>query len=538
MPKVRQRGLSISGEAPTTRVSPGLGADVGRAVSAVGGGLEDVGSALLERKRKLEAQDKQNKFIDIQRNYDDEQRAYHLNETQLTGEESYGSIDRAEKFRKKQVETFTKDVTDDDFKTTIEGYINSRSGGMMDSLARHQAKQRDEVNTRTGGQRLEGILKDTLDGLEPIDESISRWENTITGQAAAGMLDEGKAEDIIVEGHKQIAKTSIDGLINRDPVAAVELIGSGAYDKYLSSKEMLFYDKQAKAMAKAVQADAKAQATAREKAEKDALKQQQREIGNQFVSALSEGGLTKEQILKSNLEPTGENSKEHWLKEREKYDKKVADSVDKEWKTKPEVEAEFTQRITEDPNSVKDSEITDKLGKGLDNATATKLLNFKTKRIKGEVDPVKEQEEKTAIKRLSDAKSGNFFDPADKVKNSKLWAENVNNLQRYIQNHPNEDIGDYVDQIMAPIEETWTQHFLDLASFRILGSKTGQPGKEQAIEERQKQLEAEAGERGGEEPTKIIDSLPPAETSTGKIFKDTTTGQRFRSNGNQWIGIE
>jgi hypothetical protein len=69
----------------------------------------------------------------------------------------------------------------------------------------------------------------------------------------------------------------------------------------------------------------------------------------------------------------------------------------------------------------------------------------------------------------------------------------VNNLQRYIQNHPNEDIGLYVDQILAPVKESFTQHMFDVFSF-------GRPGQVEATRERQEELriEAESGKQAVE----------------------------------------
>lgn len=500
MPPVIKRQRTISGRAPVERAPSGLGTDVGRAVSGAGRAVGDIGSALLQRKERQQAQDRKNKSTSIETAYDDEQRAYFANESQRTGSDSFGNVERAEKFRKESIERFTKDITDQTLKAEIEGYIQSRSGGMMDSLSRHQLGQRQEVSNQIRGQKIGGILKDSFDGTEPVEESLLRWEETIRGQRDTGQISEEEAVDIIVDGQQQIATASLDGIVNRNPTAAIELIKDGAYDQYLSQKQIKAFDKEAKALQEAEEKDAKSKATEREKAEKDALKEKQREVGNLFVTGIADGSLTNEQILKSVLEPTGENSKEHWLKEREKLDKKIAKSVDEEWKTKPEVEADLTTRIAENPGGVKDSDITDKLGKGLDNATATKLLNFKTRRIKGEVDPVKEQEEKTAIKRLSDAKSSKFFDPADRVNNSKLWAENVNNLQRYIINHPEEDLGLYVDQILEPVEVSFVQNLMDIVSF-------GQPGKEEATAARQEELRIEAEGVGGDQRAQAIQLL-------------------------------
>jgi hypothetical protein len=485
MPPIIQRTKTITGRAAGVKAPAGLGQDVAAAGGELGRVVSGIGDVVMQHREKQRLQDLKNKSIDIEASYDDEQRAYFSGESQLSGSDAFGNIERAEKFRDNSILKHTEGIEDPQLKSQVEGYIQRRSGGMMDRLSIHQANQRSEVSGQIRERKIDGILKDSFDSNEPVEESIERWQETIIGQRATGQLGEEEAAELLANGEQKIAEASLDGIVSRDPEAAIELIEAGAYDEYLDQKQIKAFDKQAKTLQKALDADANAKANEARKAEQDALKQKQKETGDVFVAGITEGSLTREQVLQSALDPTGANSKEHWLKEIEKREKKVKESIDETWETNPEVEADFTQRITEDPESVSDTEITDKLGQGLDNSTAKGLLAFKKKRLKGDKDPVKEQEEKTAIKRLSDAKTSRFFDPADKVNNSKLWAENVNNLQRYIQNHPDKDLGLYVDQILEPIKETWAQNLFDIISF-------GQPGKEEAVTTRQEELRIEA----------------------------------------------
>lgn len=491
MPPIIQRTKTISGRATAVKAPAGLGQEAISAVGDVGRAIGDVGGVIMQHREKQRLQDLKNQSTDIEASYDDEQRAYFSGESQLAGSDSFGNIERAEKFRDESIKRHTEGIEDPTLKSQIEGYIQNRSGGMMDRLSIHQAGQRSEVSGQIRERKIDGILKDSFDSNEPVEESIARWQETILGQRETGQLGEEEAAELLVNGEQKIAEASLDGIVNRDPEAAIELIEADAYDEFLDQEQIKAFDKQAKTLQKALESDAKARANEAAKAEQDALKQKQKETGDVFVVGVSDGTLTMEQVLQSALNPAGENSKEHWLKEIEKREKKVKESIDETWETDPETEADFIQRITEDPESVSDTEITDKLGKGLDNSTSKGLLAFKKKRLTGDKDPVKEQEEKTAIKRLSDAKSSKFFDPADRVNNSKLWAENVNNLQRYIQNHPEKDLGLYVDQILEPIETSFVQNLMDIVSF-------GQPGEEEAVAARQEELRIEA-----EDPQRI-----------------------------------
>lgn len=527
----RERSIpGVSGEvtAPITATSAPH-----RATAQLGRTIGDIGSLIQERRERQQIQDRNNQEIDIGTAYDDTQRAFFTDEIQRKGSASYGNMERAEAFRKSSIETFTKDIKDENLKLKIKNRILSRSSALMDKLSGHQAGQRAEVSQSARDKRLSGILKDSYDGLETVEESINSLQETISAQRGTGVLGEEEAVDLIVQGTQEIAEANLDGLINRNPEMAIEEINSGAYDKYLPQDKIEEYDKKAKTLDKAIKKDTVAQQKERERVAKVALEKKQKETGNEFLGLLTDGTLTNELILQSELDPTGENSKEHWIKEIEKRNKKVKKGD--EWETTPAVEAGLITRITEDPDSVTAEEITALQGDGLSTQDAKNMLSYKQRRARELLDPVKEQEMKTAVKRLSDAKTSRFFDPADRVNNSKIWAENVNSLQRYVKDHPDEDISLYVDQIMAPVEETWTQHFLDLISF-------GQPGLEEAREQRQEELKIEAGgveaiKEGEAIKRSEVESLPSASENTGKTFRDTKTGDRFRSNGESWVKI-
>ena len=478
MPGIIKRQRTVTGEAPSVKAPLSLGSDVAAA------GREFVGKAnslIIQHRERQRVQDRKNKSSAVETAYDDEQRAYSSGEFQKTGSDSYGSIERAEKFRSESIERHTKGIEDPELKTRIEDYISGRSGNMMDSLSRYQASQRGEVTRQANEGKINGILKDSFDGLEPVQDSLDRWEKTIGEQREVGLIGEEDAVDLVVKGQQQIAEASLDGVVNRDPTMAIELIKAGAYDEFLSQKQIKAFDKQAKAMQKAMVSDAESRAKEQEKAEKDALKENQRAIGDEFVSANVSGALTKEQVLKSVLDPTGENSKEHWLKEIERRSKQVEKDVDKEWETKPVVEADLIQRITENPESVKDSDITNKLGKGLDSDTAKQLLNFKQKRIKGDVSSVKIVKEKTASKRLLDAKNAGLFDPSDETNNEKLWAEASIEVEKFKNENPNEDPNDLVTSMIVPISNDFAQTMMNI--FNV-----GQPGTEQAKQQRREEL--------------------------------------------------
>ena len=100
-------------------------------------------------------------------------------------------------------------------------------------------------------------------------------------------------------------------------------------------------------------------------------------------------------------------------------------------------------------------------------------------------DPKNSQQAKLATQRLKDAKSKRLFSPEDD-ENSKLWAETTELLTDFIVNHPDEDYGEFVNELLEPIELEWNER---LKNFFFLGT----PGSEEAIERKTQELEERIG---------------------------------------------
>lgn len=105
-------------------------------------------------------------------------------------------------------------------------------------------------------------------------------------------------------------------------------------------------------------------------------------------------------------------------------------------------------------------------------------------------DPLSAPATENAFTRLRDAKVKRLFDSQDLANNSKQWALYNEMVQEFVVNDPKGDVAEFVDKIMAPVEASTTQHFMDIFSF-------GTPGTEQAVEEKRAELQAEAA---GEAP--------------------------------------
>jgi hypothetical protein len=519
-PFERQRSVpGVSGQVKGSIA--GAGAE-GEALAGVGRGIADAGTIIATQQEKLRQQDLTNQELTLKAAYNERQRAFSAQEKQYTGQDTFDNITRADDFVKKTNEELLKDITDPELRNRLNAYSFTKSESLKDALTVHQMDERQAVTKTASDNILNGLLKDSYDGGD-LKDQLNDWADTIALQHQTGSIGQGDAITQTVEGEAKITEAYIDGLISRDPVMATEAIKSGQFDQYLPQEKIEEYDKKADTMSKALAKDLKAQAKEADRVAKEKKRELQKEIGNDFLDKLMDGGLTNTEILTSELDPTGENSKEHWLKQVKERNKK---STKEEWVTVPEVEADFITRITNDPNSVSDSDITDKQGDGLSTDDARGLISYRKTRIGKEDDPLKTEQAKASIKRIDDAKTGRVFSQ-DRVENSKQWAESTVLLKRFIVNNPEADPAEFVDQLLEPIETGFIDSVFDFF----------QPGTPNLDVVRQQQREAlgiEAGAAPEVPEVRNIDTwLEQARTANPGVSDEELTAFYNDKYGNQ-----
>ncbi len=327
MPKipVYERKLSIPGESGGVFQNIGAAGSEWGSLAQAGKNLMDEAGKTLSiikaHKEKLRKQDIENKALLAASAYNEEQRTFRQSEEQITGEEAYQNMERGTKFRDDSIAKYTKDITDPDLKAKIQNHILSKSESLFDKLSAHQATQRQEVTKKAVEGIKSGLLKDAYEG-DDLDECIEEFQNTVKRQFQTGARGELSSIDEIVKGESAIAEAHLDGLINRSPAAGIEAIKSGKYKQFLTQKQIEGYDKKAKDLSEALKKDAETARKDAEQAIKDKLKAEREATGNEFVSRLVSGKLTRSDILKSNLEPTGENGKQYWINQVEQNEKR------------------------------------------------------------------------------------------------------------------------------------------------------------------------------------------------------------------------
>ncbi len=178
------------------------------------------------------------------------------------------------------------------------------------------------------------------------------------------------------------------------------------------------------------------------------------------------------------------------------------------FKTDKAVEADLYSRIITNPESVKDEEITSKIGKSLTKDDAKSLIDERKARI-GKSDPLKTQQAITAIAVLDNARTQKLFNSDDKADNERQWSEYSLMLRDFIKNHPDDDPVAFVnDDIMKPVVTSWTESILDWTSF-------GTPGKDAAIQKKKGRIKTLS-----ESPIHPLQGKPAGKYKVdGKIMK-------------------
>ena len=108
---------------------------------------------------------------------------------------------------------------------------------------------------------------------------------------------------------KEMAKSAVSGAIDIDPRRALATLQLGHYDDYLDGDATRELMTNAKVAINAEYTEAERLRLAQERLRKEEIKK----IQDSFLPLLDQNKLTADMVLKSNLDPVGDGSKEHFL---------------------------------------------------------------------------------------------------------------------------------------------------------------------------------------------------------------------------------
>ena len=171
----------------------------------------------------------------------------------------------------------------------------------------HQAAlggKRDRLNVEKAKEAFGTVLRNDP---TQFDSSVEEMHALIEAQ---GYLTAVDREELKLGATQELAVDAVRGFIAVNPEATRKRLAAGDWNDVLRSEDKDVLIGEAEQALRAQDAEAE---RIRVRAER-VLKESQKATADSFISKLDKNELTAREVLDSNLDPTGENSKEHWLK--------------------------------------------------------------------------------------------------------------------------------------------------------------------------------------------------------------------------------
>ncbi len=283
-------------------------------------------------------------------------------------------------------------------------------------------------------------------------------ETVLSNAVSTGIIGAAKKEETMMTLDNKADVYRVTTLIENDPEVALAYLNerndSGGYKNFtaLEPEQRGQYLRRARTTAESYRHDVERQRKEQERIAKEKVKEAQKATGDLFVERYVNGTLKETDILRSNLDPTGENSKEHWI------NKLRSKGNDPEgYKTDKVIETRLYSRIVRDPESVTDDEILNTIGKGLSQEDGKGLINERRTRLKEPQDPA----EKAIYDNLSrDRKAGLFGTGPE---GDLEYAKQVEAFKKWRKANMKEDPSVYYEKLTTPYKKGLIGTWLDFA---------------------------------------------------------------------------
>jgi hypothetical protein len=328
------------------------------------------------------------------------------------------------------------------YETYAETKINEIKAQHIDTISDQIVKRAAEMVWMSQAGELKRYAKaQKIKGLT--EESTNLWE-----------VDYGRSVDAYAKETDPIKKAIIKDTLR---LKGLELEDARIMKQGATERAMFKFEQDTAKLEDAIRKDAENEIRKKNAEAKEALKLAREATGNEFVNLLVAGKLKRTDVLKSNLEPTGENSKQYWLNQIEQIEKKGAEGGEG-FKTNKVLDGNLYSRIVINPESITEQEIIGYVGNGLSRQSAENLINERRQRLNPSKDPVRAAAEAAIIENLKrDRKAGLFgTDQAGDIE----YAKQIDAFKRWSKAHPDDDPSEYYEKVMEPVKRSFIFDFL------------------------------------------------------------------------------
>ncbi len=297
-------GAGVSTALPAAQLPTGILPDsgLGRSVARLGGDLQQATNILVEVHQKQKRLDRASFLIEANSSLSDGKRAILSDELAKTGSDARGGTQRVQNGMDALVAPFREQVKDD--QETLNG-LNAMFETVVqagkNSAATHELAQMEKGLVDTRERSLESHKKDAFiigrDGfdIDAINELILAQGAVLDAQELSPELIESEFK----KATEEIYGASIMALFQHHPETAVELEEQGAFDDFLSAKQLDTVKATAKTAQKAMATELKA----KQAQERRELQVRQDAVQDAMLVKLTEDTLTVAEVTASIITP-------------------------------------------------------------------------------------------------------------------------------------------------------------------------------------------------------------------------------------------
>lgn len=334
MPRIREYlpRVDVAGPIQTRRATPeDAGADIGAALAGAGRQIGNFGAFLQEQEVQREISDVRAKMAKARAEW-----TMRLLERARTA--NPGDAEFVKKFSE-DLNTYLSELEDGiQTRQAREVFVQlgaNLAGDLTERAFSHQATLMGRKAKLDAQARIEQGRNTLLNDPTQFESVLRETEADLAAWANLSPMDR---EELGKFARQNLALSAVQGFIRQNPVAAKDSLAKGNWDTFLDADKKAMLIGQAEQGITALEVERRRQ----EAEAKAALKEAQKATGNQFVELAHQGKLTAKMVLESNLDPTGENSKEHWLNVIRTRAKEAAE---RPIRTSPSVFAQVLQDI-------------------------------------------------------------------------------------------------------------------------------------------------------------------------------------------------
>lgn len=210
------------------------------------GAVEQASGNILNVLQTLKKQDAVNKISNNIADFEKVLSTEYLDYINTKGEASYNGVERLLEFSNKYKDTLQKsnqpkEVINESLKN-IDKIVTQR----IYDYASHEQRQRAFVSELTRKNLEDTLLTNSFYGIGNVDENIDKYRELLNAHAETNQLSKDEVSLRITEFTKKVSERYLAGLITRAPDQAIELIESGAFNKYLDTADVQRYSHSAK----------------------------------------------------------------------------------------------------------------------------------------------------------------------------------------------------------------------------------------------------------------------------------------------------